>query len=178
MDDFIKLMALERKKDIETFCRDWVISSEAFADFIFAGMSGAIKPYKHWRHHVNLEPEHLWPTDEELNALGSNGLGKAEGKALKAITKITQMFEQRKLISVHVFYHPSKKFWHMFYFNQRDTSDDNNHWDLGPHIHYTHDSFINADLDKVVAQITQKKPKLPKSIHIKYDYHHSRKHKA
>lgn len=178
MKEFLKLLSLERKKDIESFCREWTISSEDFANFIFAGITGALSPYQHWRHHVNLEPEHLWPTDEELQALGKNGVGKIEGKALKAVTKISQLFEQRKLISVHVFYPPSKKHWHMFYFNQRDTSGEDNHWDLGPHIHYSHDSFLNASLDQVIEQIMQKKPKLPKSIHIKYDYHHNRKHEA
>lgn len=175
MEEFVQLLNLKRKKEVESFCKDWVISSEKFADFIMAASAGAIQPYLHWRHHVDLEPEHLWPSQEELNALGKNGVGKIEGKALKAITKIEQMFEQRKLISVHVFYHPSKKYWHIFYFNQRDTSKDGNHWDLGPHIHYTHDTFLNVPLDEVIDKIVAEKPKLPKSIHIQYDYHHNRK---
>lgn len=169
MDKFITLLNLKSKKEIESFCKDWVIDSEKLSDFILAGMAGALSPYIHARYHVNLEPEHLHPTKDELKALGNSSVGKAEGKALKAITKAMQMFKQRKLISVHFFFHPSKKYWHIFYFNQRDTTDRNNHWNMGPHIHYTHDTFINATLDQVIEQITKDKPKLPKSIHIKYN---------
>lgn len=172
MEEFIALLSLKRKKEVENFCKKWTISSEKFADFISAGMSGVLSPYIHTRYHVNLEPEHLQPTQEEL---GKSGIGNAKRKALKAITKISQMFDERKLISVHIFFHSSKKYWHIFYFNQRDTTDRNNHWDLGPHIHYTHDTFLNVTLDEVVKQISREKPKLPKSIHIKYDYHHNRK---
>lgn len=178
MDKFIELLNLKQKKDIENFCKDLVITSEEFADFIVAGMAGVLTPYLHWRHHVNLEPEHLWPTQEELDALHNNGVGNIEGKGLKAVKKIGQMFEDRKLLSVHVFYHSSKKYWHMFYFNQRDTAAHGNHWDLGPHIHYTHDTFLNVDLDEVIEQILAPKPKLPKSIHIKYDYHQNREKDA
>lgn len=175
MEKFLKLLSLKRKKEVESFCKTWTISSEDLANFIIAGSTGALSPYKHWRYHVNIEPEHLWPTEEELGALARNGVGKIRGEGLKALNKISELFEQRKLISVHLFYHPSKKYWHMFYFNQRDTDGNGNHWDLGPHIHYTHDTFLNATLDEVVSRVTQDKPKLPKSIHIKYDCHHNRK---
>ena len=174
MQHIVDLLNLRKKKEVEAHCKKMLLTSEEFSNLILAGITDALAPYLYWRHHVQLEPAHLWPTDEEHAALIKNGPGEIHGKALKLVKKIDQMYKQRKLLNVHLFYLPSKEVWHLFYFSQRDTEKYDNHWDIGPHIHYTHSSFVNVPLDDIVDKIMEEKPKLPKSVHIEYDYHHNR----
>jgi len=85
------------------------------------------------------------------------------------------MFKDRRLLAVHLFYARSQKHWHMFYFDQRDYSADNNHWLHGPHIHYSQSSFTRETLATVWRGVCQAKPEFPKSVHIRYDYHYNRR---
>lgn len=57
----------------------------------------------------------------------------------------------------------------------RDYSADENHWKHGPHIHYSRDSFTSEPLEEVWRKICQAAPEFPKSIHVRYDYHHNRR---
>ncbi len=168
MKKFETLFGLTKKRDIESFCNTLTITSTELAALIERGIIGALDPYEYHRNHIRIEPEHLIPTEGDRLALLKNGVGQLEGKAKKLTSKIGSMFDQRKLINIHTFYNPTVNYWHMFYFSQRDTGEKNNHWVEGSHIHYTHDTFVTASLVEVLAKINQDKPKLPKSIHIKY----------
>lgn len=172
--DLIALFNLNKKKEVEAHCRKLVIRSEEFADILLAASVAGLGPYAYANHFVNLAPITLQPTPEELTALDSNGLGRLSGKAMKAVRKVDQMFKDRRLLAVHLFYARSLKHWHMFYFDQRDYSALNNHWSHGPHLHYSHDSFTREPLAEIWRKIQDSEPVFPKSVHVRYDYHHNR----
>lgn len=174
-EDLVTLFNLNKKRDVEAHCRRLIIRSEEFADVLLAARVAGLGPYSYANHFIELAPASLEPSKEELQALGTNGLGKLNGKALKAIRKVDQMFRDRRLLAVHLFYARSQKYWHMFYFDQRDYSANNNHWIHGPHLHYSHDSFTREPLHEVWKKVCQPEPKFPKSVHVRYDYHHNRR---
>ena len=77
---------------------------------------------------------------------------------------------ERKMLAVHLFYTPSKKYWHMFYFNQRDVDLYKNHWVHGPHVHYLNDTLTNAPLKTIWNNASSVKPSFTRSLHIRYAY--------
>jgi len=172
----IHLFNIEDKRPAEKYCRDLVISSEDLFHIILAGRAGGMAPYIYACHFAESMPEHLHLTENDHSALRSNGVGPLNREATKSLNKITQTFKDRRMFAAHLFYSPSKKYWHLFYFDQRDLEAHGNHWKVGgPHIHYSRESFSNEPLEEVWRKICSKAPRPPKSIHVNYDYHHNRK---
>lgn len=174
LQSLIDLLNLRKKQDVERYCRTLVIRSEDFSDLILAGMAGLLEPYRHQRHHLDFVPADLTITEEDKGAIAGNGVGPLNERAKKFIRKIDQTFKTRRLLSVHLFYTPCHTQWHLFYLDQRDYSLSENHWEHGPHIHYSHDSFTREALSAVWEAVRSDKPKLPRSLHVRYDYHHNR----
>lgn len=175
LENLLKLFSLERKKDVEKYCRDLVIKSEDLADIILAGRISGLRPYLYNVHFSETVPEYLNPTEQDFAALTSNGVGKMSRGARKTANKISEIFNQRRLFSAHLFYAPSHKFWNLFYFDQRDVDSMSNHWVSGPHIHYSRESFCREPLQEVWRNVCNSPPVPPSGIHIRYDYHHHRK---
>jgi len=174
MEVILKLFNLDKKAEVKKHCREVTISSEVLADVVFNGRIGNLENYIYQCAFINITPEHLELTEANLKTMVEVKPGPIEGKAKTAFNKIDTSFEQRKLLNVHLFHTPSKEYWNMFYFTQRDTTKYNNHWKHGPHIHYSSDLILSTPIDEVWKLINQRKPRLPKSEHIKYDYHHNR----
>ncbi len=111
-------------------------------------------------------PEHLSPSDDEINALGGDD-NTIETKRMQEgfFRKVTQGFKERKLLIFHLFTFGSDK-WHIVYFNEKDSDvKNNNHWKHGPHIH-----FINHLWKIDLEALWNSFPKLPANgLHIKYD---------
>jgi len=177
-EDLVTLFNTERKRDVQALCRKLVIGSDEFANVVLAARVAGLGPYLYACHFAEVAPEHLAPSSEELNALGRSGVGTLSGKALAAVRKIDQMFEDRRLLAAHLFYDRSLKFWHLFYFDQRDYQADKNHWKHGPHLHYSRDSFTREPLSEIWRKVCQPKPEFPKSVHVRYNYHHNRRHRS
>jgi hypothetical protein len=175
--DLITLFNIRQAREAKAHCRKLVIKSEEFADVILAARVVGIGPYSYASRFADIAPEHLEPSREELHALGRSCAGTTvAGKALKAIRKMDQIFEDRHLLAAHLLYSGARGPWHLFYFDQRDYSADENHWEHGPpHIHYSRDSFTSEPLDEVWRKLCQAAPEFPKSIHVHYDYHHNRR---
>jgi hypothetical protein len=179
IEKLVKLFNLEDKKSVERYCRDLLISSDDRFHIILAGRAPGIRPYLYACHFDQRTPEHLNPTDRDLAALASNGVGTLSRSARKTVTKISQIFQDRRLFSAHLFYTPSHKYWHLFYFDQRDVTAERNHWKIGgPHIHYSRESFCREPLREVWQAIRGSPPRPPRSFHIRYDYHHNRPNKV
>lgn len=168
------LFNLSKKRGVEKYCQEIVISSHDFASVLLAGRVAGLGPYKYACHFHESTPDHLHPNKDELAALAANGVGQLRGAALKAMRKVNQVFRDRRMLAMHLFYTPSQKYWHLFYFDQRDHEDRNNHWKHGPHIHYSQDLFTREPLPQVWANATAEKPVFPPSLHVRYDYHHNR----
>lgn len=174
LEALIRLFNIPKKKEVERYARDLVITSEALSSLILTAQVAGLGAYKYACHHKEITPEHLEPSESERTALGTNGVGPIKGEARKFVTKINQIFKVRRLFSAHVFYSRSKAYWHMFYMDQRDYTKRENHWKHGPHIHYSNNCFTNESLDEVWQKVTAISPKPPSSVHIRYDYHHNR----
>ena len=178
LERLIALFNLVGNREIRRYCRDLVVTSEDLADVILVGTIAGLGPYRYVNHFSEIRHESLEPNRTQLVALGRSGVGPAKGDALKAIHKMDQIFLQRRLLGVHLFYAPSRKYWHMFYFDQRDYEATKNHWKHGPHIHYSQDTFTREPLSTVWQQAAAVMPTLPPSVHIRYDYHHNRRRGA
>ena len=174
LEDLVALFNVAGKRQAEAHCRHLVIRSEDLANVLLAGRVAGLGPYMYECHFAELSPESLEPTKEELQALGKNGVGQLKGNAIKAVRKLDQIFKDRRLLAGHLFYSRSHKFWHLFYFDQRDYAARGNHWVHGPHIHYSQDSFTREPLAEVWRKVCQVKPEFPKAVHVRYDYHHNR----
>lgn len=174
LEDLVSLFNKEGKREVERYCRALVIRSEALAAVLLAGQVTGLGHYAYACHFVDLVPDEVVPTEEEREALGRHGAGKLTGKGLKAIRKMGQLFEVRRMIAVHVFYSRSLKYWHLFYFDQRDYDKRNNHWKHGPHIHYSQDTFTREPLAEVWRKVHMPRPEFPPAVHIRFDRRSSR----
>jgi hypothetical protein len=175
LEHLVRLLNTTGKQEASRYAKNLTITSEALVGIILAAQVGGLGPYAYALYDREISADTLNPTNEELTALGRTGVGKATGLALKAIRKVDQQFKERSLLVVHLFYSRSHRHWHMFYFDQRDYTTRRNHWKHGPHIHYSQDTFTREALSYVWAKIQVPKPQFPPALHIRFDYHHSRK---
>lgn len=175
LERLVPLLNTNGKREATQYAKDLTITSEALVGIILAAQVGGLGPYAYASHDREISAEALNPTNEELTALGRTRVGNAAGLALKAIRKIDQQFKERSLLVVHSFYSRSHRYWHMFYFDQRDYSAQRNHWKHGPHVHYSQNTFTRESLLDVWAKVRAPQPRFPPSLHIRFDYHHSRR---
>lgn len=177
LEKIIRLFNLPNKKSVEKYCRDLVIRSEDLANLLLAGRVAGIHPYRYANHFSEFMPKNLHLTRGDLAEFATNGVGPMSKAAQKASTKMSQAFVDRRLFAAHLFFTPSHNHWHLFYFDQRDTTARRNHWKIGgPHIHYSREAFSNKPLSEVWKGVCETPPELPSSIHVRYDYHHNRRH--
>lgn len=172
---FLGLFDLRGKREIKRYGRSLTVTSEDFSDVVLAARIAGLGPYEYACHFLEVRPDCVEPTREQFEALGASSVGVLSGRALKTARKIDQLFRDRRLLSVHLFYMRSHRHWHMFYFDQRDYQAPQNHWKHGPHIHYCHSAFTSEPLGEVWLKATASVPDFPPSVHIRYDYHHNRK---
>lgn len=170
MNDLLAIFDILEKSKLVEHCKNAVVYSTDLANLILASQAEviAIRHIPVFQHH---HPEHLILTNEDLSALGSNGVGPLRPRAQKTVRKLDEMFAQRRMFCGHLFWMPeSAGEWHLFYFDQRDVSDRNNHWQHGSHIHLmsmvTHPRLDPNDLLGRLA--SSKRPKLGGSLHIRY----------
>jgi hypothetical protein len=163
-----KMFTFEKKRDLEKYCRKVVIYGSDFAAFILTCETQR-SPFFHKIHYRDHVPEHLNPTDADLAALAANPVGPLQPAAKKAVTKMRQIFRDRRYLVGHIFYVPDLSEWHFFQFDQRDLEDERgNHWKEGAHIHFLNWLWPNYDAKTVWANFTSGKVKLNDSLHVKY----------
>lgn len=164
------LFNVKSKKEAMRHCKRLTVYPKEFSSIMLAAQENVFSPYLYSCHFFEGEPTHLIPKQDEISALNNNGLGILQKKSKKAVSKIFQLMTERKLLAVHLFYTPSKKYWHMFYFNQRDVDLYKNHWTHGPHVHYSNDTFTKMPLNIIWGNACSEKPSFPNSLHIRYAY--------
>jgi hypothetical protein len=163
----LQLLAFDKKRELEQYCREIVIDSSAFADFILACEFGQF-PFLHMIHYQDHVPEHLHLRDKDLAALSASPVGPLQPGAQKAVRKMSQMFRERRYLVGHMFYVPDLSRWHFFQFDQRDMEDDENHWKEGAHIHFLNWLWPNYDAKTLWANFTSGKAKMNDSLHVRY----------
>lgn len=165
---FLKLFTFTKKSELEKYCREVVIYSDDFVNFILACELERM-PLVHQIHYGDHVPEHLNLTDQNMAALAANGVGLLTPDAQKAVTKLSQMFKERKYLVGHIFYSPDLTEWHFFQFDQRDLEDERpNHWKEGAHIHFLNWLWPSYDAKTLWANFTSGKAKMNDSLHVKY----------
>ena len=167
LDDLLTIFTIKKKSKLKQHCRSITILQNEFANFILACMAGKI-PWLHRRHHRDFVPEHLNLTDDDLGALAASAVGVMKPRAQKTANKISALFEERRLLSGHIFFTPDQTKWHLFYFDQRDFAERDNHWEGGSHIHLINYLWPNLTASKVWNQFCEGNPQIRGALHIKF----------
>jgi len=167
-EKLIRLFNIETKRELEKYCREIVVHGSDLVALILGGQAGVLDPYKYACHFDQKVGPHLNPSTEEFSALDQNGVGPLKGKAKKAVSKVFQMFRERRCLAAHLFYTPSHAYWYLFYFDQRDTASQRNHWVHGSHIHLITSHWPNLTLEDAWQQVLSGKLNFTNKIHLRY----------
>lgn len=170
LDGLLAIFEIRDKAELAAHLKTVTITKSDLANLILACQFERITlcHFPVFRHH---HPTHLALNDKDLTALATNGVGEFTPRAKKTVNKISQMFDQRRLLNAHMFWPPHLPGdWHLFYFDQRDTSEANNHWDNGGHIHLmnmlTHPQIDPNELLERI--LNEERPKLGGSFHVRW----------
>lgn len=164
---FNSLFTINKKAETEKYCNTITICARELS--LLATNYDQIG-FKHRRHHSQVVPQHLRPTDKEKSAFFYNGVGALSTKEAKTfVRKTTNTFKERKNINAHLFERNEE--WHLFYF----TYDDINagakgkrpHWSAGDHIHYISHLWA-LDKEYLWQQIISSDKRPFNGIHIRY----------
>jgi hypothetical protein len=166
--DLITLLTINKKRDLQKHCRSITILKSDFSSLILAGMTGAL-PWSHRVQHHEFIPDHLELTDEDLGAFAASGVGRMKPRAQKTANKIAAIFDERRLLSGHLFFNADHSNWHLFYFDQRDFADRSNHWKHGgSHIHLINWLWPNRSASETWSQFCNGNQQMRGALHIKF----------
>jgi len=92
LDGIVKIFSFEKKQDLERYCRDLTIRSEDFFALVLVCEHSG-NPFSHEITYRDKVPEHLVPSDSEIQALENTPAGTLlTGYADKAVRKMSQSF--------------------------------------------------------------------------------------
>ncbi len=165
--DLLAILSIKKKSELKKRCRSIIISQGALANLILTTRCGAL-PWLHQIHHRDFQPEHLHLSEADKRALISNDVGPMKPAAQKAARKISAMFDERRLLSGHLFFKADLSEWHLFYFDQRDYSDRNNHWEGGSHIHLINHLWPDRTAQGVWNEFCTGNPQIRGALHIRF----------
>lgn len=165
--DLLTIFTIDKKSKLKHHCRSITILQRDLAGLIFACM-GDDMPWSHRAHHREFVPEHLHLTDDDLGAFAANGVGKMTPRAQKTANKISAIFDDRRLLSGHIFFTPDQSQWHLFYFDQRDFSERKNHWQGGSHIHLINHLWPARTAQEVWNEFCNGNPEMKGALHIRF----------
>lgn len=165
-----RIFEIEKKRELIKHCKSATIYGSDFGTLIFA-CDARMTLWQHRIHHRHFQPSDLQPTRADLSALTQSGDGPLDKSATKALNKLRQLVEVRRYLVGHIFYTPDLERWHFFYFDQRDVSNRENHWKVGPHIHLINYLWPNRDAQSLWDYFISGNIQLSDSIHIRFiDY--------
>lgn len=148
--DIFSLFEADTKKEVRKACSELKIKSEDLLYLVRLSEAKVIEfPYLHACKYIEEIPENVRLTDKNIKAITSNGVGKLNRDATKAVNKLFQSPLQVKRTTAHLFYRSDHRFWHLFFFDLKDRAANQNHWDLGSHIHYVNWLWPNLECQKV-----------------------------
>jgi hypothetical protein len=167
LTDLITIFAINKKGKLKQHCRSITILQEDLASLIWASAAG-VTPWEHRAHHREFLPEHLELKDNDLGALATNGVGTLKPRAQKTANKISAIFQERRLLSGHIFFNPDLSEWHLFYFDQRDFAERDNHWQGGSHIHLINHLWPGRTAQGVWNEFRTGNPKMRGALHVRF----------
>jgi len=158
--DLVKLFEIDSKKDVKRFAENDLVIKDS--DFVKLILNAETFGFHHQRMHKEFIPEDLKTFDPREIAKVDPQTKQFTKEGKKAVTKITQIFKQRKQLSVHWFQFGFE--WHCFFFDGGDLLG--NHWVGGDHIHYV--SHLWGLSSEEVWNGFQERGYSPSKAHIKY----------
>jgi hypothetical protein len=162
--DLIEILTATKKQNLKQLCRNTIIMKADFARLIWACTANAVT-WHHQATHREFVPEHLnLPTS---SLLAANETGEIQ-LVQKTVSKISALFEARRMLSGHIFFSPDLSNWHLFYFDQRDYLTRNNHWKGGSHIHLINFLWPNWDAQSVWKEFCAGNPQMRGALHIPF----------
>lgn len=168
LEGMVDLLNCNTKRDLEKYCRSFVLKSQDFAMVIRVATIGGFEPYEYASCFRQWSPGHLALKDRDLEAFSESGIGPFTPAAKKTVNKIFQMLEDRRMLAAHLLYTPDRDYWFLFYFDQRDTASPNRHWKHGSHIHLISHHWPGLRLDNVWREIQEGRANFANKIHLRY----------
>jgi hypothetical protein len=169
LDSLLRIFSFEKKKDLERYCRDLIVSSEDFFKLVLACEFSGV-PFLHGISYRDKVPSHLVPKDAEIEALKNTPAGTIlTGEAAKAVSKISQIFEKRRYLVGHMFQTPDHSRWHFFCFDAiSDLRLQGNHWEKGAHVHFVNWLWPNLRADSVWENFVHDDNRPGASLHLRF----------
>jgi hypothetical protein len=86
------------------------------------------------------------------------------------MTKVTQMFIERRNLAGHMFFTGGLHEWHFFSFDQNDLVEGTrNHWKGGAHVHFINWLWPHINPREMWAQFTLEAKKPNSALHIRHE---------
>lgn len=165
----LEVLNIQSKRELVRHCKGLVVHQQDLVALILAAQHGVLTPYRYANHFARTVPANLQPNQEEQNAIASNGVGEFKTRtARKFVSKMYQLFREQRVLAAHLFYTPDHRFWHLFYFDNRDTAEVRNHWKYGAHIHYVSDLWPELLLPTAWQQISAGEATFANKLHLRY----------
>ena len=159
-DYFSTLFAIEKKSELEKYCKDIVIQSD---DLVRLILHSERIGYSHSPRHQEFQPEQAQLTPEDIDNLRKPQTDKLP----KIASKVRNLFDTRKHLSAHLFRSASR--WHLFYFTFHDVKDgEANHWKHGSHVHFLNHLWTEYLVGQLDDLLFSSRTTKVKNLHIRY----------
>jgi hypothetical protein len=164
LDDLVRLIQFDKKRDLEKSAKRLTIRFEDFAEFI------GIFDYVDlgYRHHFRRRelPSPLRPTADTLAGFKREA---SQDELRASAKKVSQFFKERQVLYGHMLCTPDLTLWHFFYFSERDTQRVS-HWkgaDGHPH-HFVNHLWPQHSAERVWQAFNTGKDMSFSSLHIRF----------
>jgi hypothetical protein len=163
------ILSAEKTSDLTNHCRTTTLYGTDLTNLVFAAEIGLIA-FRHRIHHREFVPKDIQLRDTDLSTMAGAKPGPMDKVTAKAFGRVDQIFEKRRLLTGHLFFLPDLSNWTLFYFDQRDTSKHDNHWQHGSHVHVIRHLWPNWSAESVWKQFTSgSNPEMSGALHVRFD---------
>jgi len=165
IDELLRILEIDKKSVLSKYCKNLSIHGNDFADLIsWADERNPI--YRHKIYYREIVPDDLQPL---LNSLPNVQYDKINAlQQSNLLRKLAQVVKVRRQLVGHMFHNRDVTLWHFFYFDQRDTLENGNHWEHGSHVHFINYLWPNRDAVYILKEFLEEKPFIRGSLHIRF----------
>jgi hypothetical protein len=162
--DLMTIFGIGTPRELKRFCRTATINRYELASVI-AWCHSDKAVFQHTASHRDFVPQHLQLSEADFAALAVNDIGNLSEAAQKAVNKADAMFDDRRMLSGHMF--QSIHGWHFLYYDNRDRDQDDNHWVGGPHVHLINHVLTKHSSNVIWRKFCDGNPKMGGALHIR-----------
>jgi hypothetical protein len=165
MADLLHLFEFDKKNLLEKYCKKLTVYSNDFANLIYWADNGDFK-FDHNCWYREIVPSDLQSTLDSLPNIHDKQLSHTDQSRI--IRRLVQVIRVRRQLVIHMFFNKDITQWYYFYFDQHETSVDDNHWKFGPHMHLINHLFTNRDPVLILKEFLNDKPNINDGFHIRF----------